>query len=248
MSGSACPTAWGLQASACRSWLRCLRSCWRPIGLEVRPLLQNWTGLAAQPCTLPEERCWALERCQQWTGAPSSAFWWHSYCVVSQPGQHMPRCGCHAWLWLGLGRRLRSSLIGAYVAGHGWSRHHLSAIISPCCTPRAECAFCDVAPAPCRGSSGLLYAAMELHCPTRRTAQVQFLHLELEALKGEFNAQFTRMQERKLRLTADLQAKLDRVRELEELLGLPKSEVDSSLLVRVGCSFHVPAPETRALC
>ena len=90
-----------------------------------------------------------------------------------------------------------------------------------------------MSPASCRGSSGLLYAAMELHCPTRRTAQVQFLHLELEALKGEFNAQFTRMQERKLKLTADLQAKLDRVRELEELLGLPKSEVDSTLLVSV---------------
>ena len=62
---------------------------------------------------------------------------------------------------------------------------------------------------------------------------MQFLHLELEALKGEFNAQFTRMQERKHKLTADLQAKLDRVRELEELLGLPKSEVDSTLLVSV---------------
>ena len=98
-------------------------------------------------------------------------------------------------------------------------------------------------PASCRGSSGLLYAAMELHCPTRQTAQVHFLHLELEALKGEFNAQFKRMQERKLKLTADLQAKLDRVRQLEELLGLPQSVVDSSLLVRVYCSFHVLAPQ-----
>ena len=72
----------------------------------------------------------------------------------------------------------------------------------------------------------------------------RFLHLELDALKGEFNSHFARMQERKLKLTADLQAKLDRVRELEDLLGLPKSEVDSSQLVRrVYYSFHVPAPQ-----
>lgn len=79
---------------------------------------------------------------------------------------------------------------------------------------------------------------------------MQFLHLELEALKGEFNAQFTRLQERKLKLTADLQAKLDRVRELEELLGLPKSEVDSSLLVSVHCSFYMPVSQswTTAIC
>ena len=48
----------------------------------------------------------------------------------------------------------------------------------------------------------------------------------------------------------NLQAKLDRVRELEELLGLPKSEVDSSLLVSVHCSFYMPVSQswTTALC